>query len=215
MSKGSGGTRSGRSGGSSSANNPVPNTPEGVQYVKQALQSYSKTDKWNKNTAYNMGFNDDAQSLIEKVANGNYGFASQVAQTAVNSPNWNNSGYQLSEKQAYVIAKAAVENKLASQDKVIFDMSVGKAAAAKEAAKSAQKAAKYAEYSANYKKSSTKVAVGSSVVDSKGRKGVISSIITKSSGYVTVKYSDGTTGKAMAFNLFGADGNPLKKKPKN
>ncbi len=198
-----------------SSMNPVPNTPEGVQYVKQALQQYSKTDKWNQSTAYHMGFNDDAQSLIEKVAGGDYGFATQVAKTAVNSPNWDNGGYQLSEKQAYVIAKAAVENKLASQDKVIFNMSSAKAAAAKEAAKSAQKAAKHADYSASFKRSSTKVAVGSSVTDSKGKKGVISSIITKSSGYVTVRYNDGSTGKAMAFNLFGEDGKPLKKKPKH
>lgn len=113
MSKGNGGTRG--SGRPSSGGNYVPNTAPGIQYVKSQLMFYSATDRRNQNTAYHMGFNDQAQQLIEQVAKGNYGFASQVAQTAVNSPNWNQYGYKLSEKQAYIIAKAAVDNKLVSQ----------------------------------------------------------------------------------------------------
>ena len=219
MSKGNGGTRgSGRP--ASSGGNYVPNTAEGIQYVKSQLMSYSATDRRNQNTAYQMGFNDQAQQLIEQVAKGNYGFASQVAQTAVNSPNWGQYGYKLSEKQAYIIAAAAVQNKLVSQTdnlgrSTIFNLETYRSAMAKESAKAAQRARNYENYSVTYKRSSTKVAVGSAVTDSKGRKGVISSIITPSSGYVTVKYSDGTTSKQMAFNLYGADGNPLKKRPKN
>lgn len=219
MSKGNGGTRgSGRP--SSSGGNYVPNTAEGIQYVKSQLMRFTQVDRWNRNTEYQLGLNDEAQFVVEMVAKGNYGFASQVAQTAVNSPNWNQNGYKLSEKQAYIIASAAVQNKLVSQTdnlgrSTIFNLETYRSAMAKEAAKAAQKARNYENYSATYKRSSTKVAVGSAVTDSKGRKGVISSIITPSSGYVTVKYSDGTTSKQMAFNLYGADGNPLKKRPKN
>jgi len=231
MAKGSGGTRmSSVSGGTrmsvvsrsgsdnnlanNSTINPVPNTQEGIALVKESLMNYAKMDRWNDNTSYHMGFNDDAMQVVEEVAKGNYGFASQVAQTATNSPNWDKYGYRLSEKQAYIIARAAVENQKVSQKSVIFDLSLARASKQKEAAKATAKAAKYEEYSKNYTKSKTKVAVGSVVYDNKGNKGVINSIITKSSGYVTVKYENGTVSKQMAFNLKGEDGNPLKKKPK-
>lgn len=184
-----------------------------VQTVKEALMEYSRVDKWNKNTEYRMGFNDDAQAVVEKLAKGDYGLASTIAKQAVDSPNWNKYGYKFSEKQAYVMGKAAVENALVSNS-VIFDKSIKMKAAQDNARKSAAKAAAYAKYSESYTKSSTKIAIGSPVTDSKGRKGIINGIITKSSGYVSVKYNDGSVSKQMAFNLFGEDGNPLKKKPK-
>lgn len=212
MAKGSGGTR----GGGASAKGRGLNFDSDyndVNIVKQNLMKYVPMDKWNKNTEYQMGLNDTAQGIVEDVAKGDYGLATTIAKQAVGSPNWNKYGYSLSEKQAYVIAKAAVEHGHVPKDSM-YSKSFHAQVAAKEAAKKAAHAAKWEAYSKSYTKSSTKVAVGSKVWDSKGKSGTISSIITKSSGYVTVKYDDGSVGKQMAFNLKGSDGNPLKKRPK-
>ena len=76
-----------------------------IQRVKRGLLVYSKIDKWNRNTNYRLGFNDDAHSVIDDVADNNWGFASEVAKTV------RKYNYRISEKQAYIIAKAAVENK--------------------------------------------------------------------------------------------------------
>lgn len=184
-----------------------------VNTVASSLQRYSKVDKWNDSTSYNLGFNSDAQGLVEKLAGGDYGLASTIAKQATERPNWDKYGANFSSKQSYVMAKAAVDHGLVPK-KTIFDSSTTKKAAAAEARKSAAKAQKYEDYSKGYVKSSTKVAVGSRVHDSKKGWGTISGIITKSSGYVSVKYDSGSTGKAMAFNLKGEDGNPLKKRPK-
>lgn len=214
MAKGSGGTR-GASGGGSSRSKGF-NLPEGftdVQTVKEALMQYANMDKWNKNTEYQMGFNDDAMGVIESIAKGDHGLATTIAKDLTSRPNWNKYGANLSEKQAYVLAKAAVEGKHVPQ-KTIFDKSIKIKAQQAQAAKAAAHAAKWEAYSKTYTKSSTKVAVGSKVWDAKGKSGTISSIITKSSGYVTVKYDDGSVSKQMAFNLKGSDGNPLKKRPK-
>lgn len=184
-----------------------------VNVVASALVRYGNMDRWNRHTAYAMGFNDDAMGLVEDLAKGDYGLASTIAQQAVSRPNWAKYGAYFSAKQAYVMAKAAIDNKIV-RDSVIFSSKVAKDAAADAARQHAAKVAKWESYSSGYTKSSTKVAVGSKVWDSKGRSGTISNIITKSSGYVTVQYDDGTTGKQMAFNLKGSDGNPLKKRPK-
>lgn len=53
--------------------------------------------------------------------------------------------------------------------------------------------------------------VNQTVVNKKGQKGTITRIITKSTGYVEVAYTDGTSKKEMAFNLTDENGNPLKK----
>ena len=214
MAKGSGGTR-GASGGGSSRSKGF-NLPEGftdVQTVKEALMHYAKQDAWNKNTEYRLGFNADAMGVIEDIAKGDHGLATTIAKDLTSRPNWNKYGANLSEKQAYVLAKAAVEGKHVPQ-KTIFDKSIKIKAQQDVARKAAAHAAKWEAYSKTYTKSSTKVAVGSKVWDSKGKSGTISSIITKSSGYVTVKYDDGSVSKQMAFNLKGSDGNPLKKRPK-
>lgn len=55
--------------------------------------------------------------------------------------------------------------------------------------------------------------VNQTVVNKKGQKGIITRIITKSTGYVEVSY-DGILKKEMAFNLTDENGNPLKKAPK-
>lgn len=184
-----------------------------VQTVKEALMQYANQDRWNKNTEYQMGFNADAMGVIEDIAKGDHGLATTIAKDLTSRPNWDKYGAKLSEKQAYVLAKAAVEGKHVPKT-TIFDKSIRIKVQQQQAAKAAARVQKWNEYSATYKKSTTKVAVGSRVFDSKKGWGTIGSIITKSSGYVTVNYDSGGSGKAMAFNLKGEDGNPLKKRPK-
>lgn len=55
--------------------------------------------------------------------------------------------------------------------------------------------------------------VNQTVINKKGQKGIITRIITKSTGYVEVSY-DGILKKEIAFNLTDENGNPLKKAPK-
>lgn len=55
--------------------------------------------------------------------------------------------------------------------------------------------------------------VNQTVVNKKGQRGIITRIITKSTGYVEVSY-DGVVRKEMAFNLTDENGNALKKAPK-
>lgn len=55
--------------------------------------------------------------------------------------------------------------------------------------------------------------VNQTVINKKGQKGIITRIITKSTGYVEVSY-DGILKKEMAFNLTDENGNLLKKAPK-
>jgi hypothetical protein len=78
-----------------------------IQKVKSFIFRYARIDKWNNNSA--SSFNDEAQTIIDLVARGSYGFASDIAHTVVNSK------FYISEKQAYWIAKIAVENNLASR----------------------------------------------------------------------------------------------------
>lgn len=66
---------------------------------------------------------------------------------------------------------------------------------------------------AAFDKSSTKIEVGS-IVSGKYGRGSISSVLTKSTGYVQVKYENGIVNKEMAFNLKGEDGKYLKRKPR-
>ena len=80
------------------------NAAEKIQKVKSALVRYAKSDKWNRNSEYNLGMNDDAQWVIDMVADGSFGFASDIANTI------KKYNYSVSEKQAYWIAKTAVEN---------------------------------------------------------------------------------------------------------
>lgn len=183
-----------------------------VQSIKEGIMSYQRIDRWNNNSSYAMGFNADAQSVIEDVAKGDYGLATEIAKRAVENPNFDKYGSNLSEKQAYVIAKAAYDNKLIKSEKVIFDKRIREKVERDAQRKRQETERKKEEYNKTYQRSSTKVEVGSSITNSKGLRGTISRIITKSSGYVEVTYENGTKGKEMAFNLFGNDGNPLKKK---
>ena len=57
------------------------------------------------------------------------------------------------------------------------------------------------------------VQVNQEVLTKKGERGIVSAIITKSTGYVEVTLESGRKVKEMAFNLTDKDGNTLKKKP--
>lgn len=80
------------------------NLPD-VNTVKTALMRYTKEDRYNKNSSYNLGLNSQAQNVIYGVSQGD-GFASKVAQTIVK-----NNYRSITEKQAYIIAKEAVDSK--------------------------------------------------------------------------------------------------------
>ena len=193
------------------------NDPDSLQVTKQSLMAYSKIDRYNRNTDYRMGFNDEVQSVVEEIANGKYGFATDIAKGLVTRNGWSKYGTTISEKQAYVLSKTIVENGLVLRAgvprKSIWNPQVLKDVRRQEKAKRDQRELKRSQYESTYKKSTTKVAIGSKVFSKHGE-GQITSIITKSTGYVTVKYSNGITRKEMAFNLNGEDGNPLKKRPK-
>jgi hypothetical protein len=86
---------------------------EKIQEVKSFLVRYAKIDRWNNNSSTE--FNDEAQSIIEIVAKGNYGFASEIAQTVVKY------NFSISEKQAYWISLTAVENEMLSNIDYLFE----------------------------------------------------------------------------------------------
>jgi hypothetical protein len=193
------------------------NDPDSLQVTKQSIMYYSKIDRWNQNTSYNQGFNDDVQSVIEEIAEGNYGLATDIAKGLVSRNGWKQYGTTVSEKQAYVLSKTIVDKGLVLKNgeprSAIWDPKVLKDVRKERAIKAQERARKRQSYESSYKRSTTKVAIGSKVFSKHGE-GEITGIITKSTGYVTVKYSNGITRKEMAFNLNGADGNPLKKRPK-
>lgn len=144
------------------------------------------------------------------------GFAADVARTVERSERRTDGGgseWRVSEKQAYILGKAAAQRGRNKAVDSMLDSTI--TVRAREAAQKEQRARECKTYEASYQRSSTKTEVGARVTDNKGRQGTISRIMTKSSGYVEVKYDNGSTGKAMAFNLRGEDGNPLKKRPKN
>ena len=58
----------------------------------------------------------------------------------------------------------------------------------------------------------SKIQIGATVVSSKNGTGIITKIITKSTGYVEVDYN-GTLKKEMAFNLTDENGESMKSKP--
>lgn len=151
----------------------------------------------------------DQREILTKLADGNYGTASDIAKSTLSRMD-SQTAY-MSEKQAYVVSRAALENGLVNEDNNI--LSSARSARVSRAREDAARELRRKEYNSTYTRSSTKMAVGSRITDSKGHKGTISKILTASSGYVEVKYDDGSVGKQMAFNLYGDDGNPLKKKP--
>ena len=94
-----------------------------VQSIKDALLSYASIDRWNRSSAYNMGFNDQATGLVEELAKGDYGLASTIAKQAVERNGWGQYGARFSEKQAYVLAKSAYDNKVVKGELIFTDSS--------------------------------------------------------------------------------------------
>lgn len=166
---------------------------------------------------YMDGTRGDNMRALLQAAKAEGGFAADVARTVEHSERRTDGGgseWRVSEKQAYILGKAAAAQR--GKNKAVDSMLDSTITVrAREAARKEQRDREYKTYEASYQRSSTKTEVGARVTDNKGRQGTISRIITKSSGYVEVKYDNGSTGKAMAFNLRGEDGNPLKKRPKN
>ena len=60
----------------------------------------------------------------------------------------------------------------------------------------------------------SKINIGAKVFNKKNQEGTITSIITKSTGYVEVTYLNGVVKKEMAFNLTDENGESLKTTPK-
>jgi hypothetical protein len=74
-----------------------------IQEVKRMLVTYINADRWNNNSQ--MELRDQMLSVVEDVRLANLGFASEIAATV-------GKVERCSEKQAYWIAKVAVENNL-------------------------------------------------------------------------------------------------------
>lgn len=138
------------------------------------------------------------------------GLAKLVAETVEKSMRPYGRVAKVSSAQAWVLASEAVKQGVRSDyvDRI-------KRSYYEEQRERAAKASSRADYDANFVRSKTKVEVGARVTDEKGRQGQIVEVITKSTGYVKVLYDSGSSRKAMAFNLRGEDGYPLKKRPKD
>lgn len=78
-------------------------TTEKIQEVKRMMASYINADRYFNNSQ--MELKDKMLSVVEDVRLANLGFASEIAATVVKYE-------RCSEKQAYWMAKAAVENNL-------------------------------------------------------------------------------------------------------
>jgi hypothetical protein len=86
-------------------------TQDLIQEVKRSLVSFINADRWNNNSK--MQIKDEMLWLVDQVASANLGFISEVA-TSV-------SKYErCSEKQAYWIAKGAVESNLIEKLQYLF-----------------------------------------------------------------------------------------------
>ena len=103
MAKTGGGNRGGGTRGSKASGGGYATAD--LQSVKNALLKYARVDHWNDNSSVWM--EDEVRGLIDSVSESpKLGFASQVAQSV------RKYNYKISEKQAYVIAKAATEGKI-------------------------------------------------------------------------------------------------------
>ena len=170
-----------------------------VQSIKGALMSYAKIDRWNRSNEYHLGFNGQATELVEDLAKGDYGLATTIAKQAVDSPYWSRYGAKFSEKQAYVLAKAAYDNKVV-KDGIIFKDNSKEAAAMdarQRAARSARRQRRkereerikaVAESNKGYK-------VGSIIKEPRtGREG---KVVSMTSEIVEVDYGEGIKRKYM------------------
>jgi hypothetical protein len=83
-----------------------------IQTVKSFLNNYSF--EFSKNDTNKNQLVDEANTIIELVAIGNFGFASEIATTV-------NKFKRISEKQAYWIAKIAIENNLDNRIEFLYN----------------------------------------------------------------------------------------------
>lgn len=79
---------------------------ETINQVKSFLQRYAFSYGWNN--ANNFQFSDDSIGIIHMISTGNYGLATDIATSVLKYK-------RCSEKQAYHIAKAAVEANIYSR----------------------------------------------------------------------------------------------------
>lgn len=83
-----------------------------IQKVKRFLLHISARPYGSK-FAVKSDFYDDAMSIVDSVRRAGFGFPSEIAETVFSSD-------RISEKQAYWIAKAAVENNVVA----LYDQSI-------------------------------------------------------------------------------------------
>ncbi len=69
-----------------------------VNDVKSALIAYGKIDHWNNSSAYDMGYNDDALAVVDRVTDANLGLATTIAKQAISSKQYRTYSVTLSEK---------------------------------------------------------------------------------------------------------------------
>jgi len=87
-------------------------TTNKIKILKSMIMRYIRIDRWNENSK--AAINDDICWLVEVVAKSNLGFASEVAKTVATYK-------KASEKQAYIIARAAVESGLEEKISYYFE----------------------------------------------------------------------------------------------
>jgi ATP-dependent protease ClpP protease subunit len=82
-----------------------------IQAVKSFITMFAFAHNWNNDSKREMA--DEAQSLIEQIAIGSFGLATEIAQSVKRFK-------KVSEKQAYWIAKSAVESGIANRVDYLF-----------------------------------------------------------------------------------------------
>ena len=83
-----------------------------IQTVKSFITNYAFSYDFNNASKREMA--DEAETVIELVAQSGLGFASDIANTV-------NKYKKISEKQAYWIAKTAIENSLDSRIEFLYN----------------------------------------------------------------------------------------------
>ena len=167
--------------------------------IKSAIMSNSQTPFRTNQGSIERMMSAQTQGLIEDIAKGDYGLATTIAKQAVERSGWNQYGARFSDKQAYILAKAAYDNKLISpQDanRVFRDVSkeVERDRQRKNANRRASRAAKAAAQKqiANNTAKNSSLSVGATVRHAQFGSGKIVSMDTN-----TIEVDFGGTRKKM------------------
>lgn len=83
-----------------------------IQVIKNLIASRAFNQNRGNDVAWEL--TDEAETIIEYVATGSFGLATDIANTA-------NKWRKISEKQAYWIAKTAVENNMCVRVEYLFN----------------------------------------------------------------------------------------------